>query len=93
MDFPFPCTKCSQSVCRRAYNMNLALGYTEEQFCLKCLADFHEQEIESMFDFIYSYIQSRDCFKKEWIKMQDKSECPLPNSCVINKCFRKTDNG
>lgn len=87
MEFPFPCTKCGKSICRRAYNINLALGYVEEQFCLICLSVMHNQNIESMFDFIYPYIQSRDCFKKEWIKMISKTECPLPDTCVINKCF------
>ena len=87
MDFPFPCQTCGKDVCRRAYNMNLALGYVEEQHCLNCLAKLHDQNMSSMFDFVYGYIQSRDCFKKEWMKMTDRSECPLPNSCVIKKCF------
>ena len=67
--------------------MNLALGYVEEQVCLICLSKMHSQDMDSMFDFVYGYIQSRDCFKKEWVKMKDKTECPLPTSCVINKCF------
>ena len=87
MEFPIPCPKCDQSICRRAYNMSLALGYAEEQYCLKCLSDRHSQDMNSMFDFVYGYIQSRDCFKKEWLKMKDRSECPLPDSCVIQKCF------
>lgn len=87
MQFPFPCPKCSQDVCRRAYTINLALGYVEEQFCLNCLSKMHNQDMDSMFDFIFGYIESRDCFKNEWIKMKAKTECPLPNSCVINKCF------
>ena len=87
MDFPFLCPKCGLDVCIRAYNINLALGYVDEQVCLSCLSKIHGQDMESMFDFIYDYIQSRDCFKKEWVKMKDKGECPLPNSCVIHKCF------
>lgn len=67
--------------------MNLALGYVEEQYCLNCLSKMHSQDMDSMFDFVHSYIQGRDCFKKEWIKMTQRSECPLPNSCVIHKCF------
>ena len=89
MEFPFPCPKCSKKICRRAYNINLALGFVDEQYCLNCLADLHDQTKESLFDFIYGYIQSRDCFKKEWVKMKDKSECPLPNACVVNKCFKE----
>lgn len=88
MEFPFPCPRCNQNICRRAYTMSLALGYAEEQYCLGCLAKMHDQDIESMFDFIYSYVQGRDCFKKEWMKMKEKIECPLPNNCVIGKCFK-----
>jgi len=69
--------------------MSLALGYVEEQFCLNCLSGMHSQNMESMFDFVYGYVQSRDCFKKEWVKMKDRSECPLPKSCVIGKCFKE----
>ena len=90
MDFPFPCLSCNQSICRRAYNINLALGYVDEQHCLLCLSKMHNQSIENLFDFIYGYIQSRDCFKNEWVKMKNKNECPLPESCVINKCFAKS---
>ena len=67
--------------------MSLALGYAEEQLCLNCLSKLHNQDMDSMFDFVYGYIQSRDCFKKEWVKMTEKTECPLPTSCVIKKCF------
>ena len=87
MEFPVPCLKCSKSICRRAYNINLALGYVDEQYCLMCLSVLQEQDIDTLFDFIYGYIQSRDCFKKEWSKMKHKSECPLPSNCVISKCF------
>ena len=87
MEFPFPCPKCGQDVCRRAYTINLALGYAEEQVCLICLSKMCNQDIGDLFDFVFGYIQSRDCFKKEWVKMKDKSECPLPNLCVIKKCF------
>ncbi len=87
MEFPFTCPKCGNNICRRAYNINLALGYVEEQLCLSCLSKLHDQSMDSLFDFIYPYIQSRDCFKKEWVKMITRDECPLPDSCVINKCF------
>jgi len=72
--------------------MSLALGYAEEEYCLSCLAKMHGYDLESMYDFIYGYVQGRDCFKKEWVKMKDKSECPLPDLCVINKCFSKTES-
>lgn len=69
--------------------MNLAIGYVEEQHCLSCLSKLHDQDMSSLFDFVYGYIQSRDCFKKEWVKMKNRTECPLPSSCVIEKCFCK----
>ena len=88
MEFPIKCPQCNKPICRRAYTMCLALGYAEEQYCLNCLGQMHDQDIESMFDFVYGYVQGRDCFKKEWVKMKNKSECPLPNTCVIGKCFK-----
>lgn len=88
MEFPFPCLKCKNPICRRAYNLNLALGYIEEQFCLNCLSETHNQTKEDLFDYIFDYIQSRNCFKKEWDKMTSKNECPLPDKCVIGKCFK-----
>lgn len=88
MKFPFPCIECGKSICRRAYNINLALGYVEEQYCLLCLACKHNQTPETLFNFVFDYIQSRDCFKKEWVKMQARNECPLPKECVINQCFK-----
>ena len=71
------------------FNMNLALGYTEEFYSLKTLAEKHDMSMEAMFDFSLDYIQSRECFRKEWDKMLNPSECPLANDCVIDKCFKK----
>jgi hypothetical protein len=85
-------TKCQQSsepICRRVYNMNLALGYTEEFYSLASLAQIHNKSQEEMFDFAFDYIESRDCFRKEWAKMTSREECPLENSCLIDKCFSK----
>lgn len=67
--------------------MNLALGYVDENYCLLCLSEMHDQLKGNMFDFVYGYVSSRDCFKKEWIKMKSKDECPLQNDCVVDKCF------
>ncbi len=83
--------KCSVSqrpVCRRAFNINLALGYTEEVYCLPSLAKIYSKSTEEMFDFAWDYIQARECFRKEWRKMQDPSECPLKEDCVFEKCFK-----
>ncbi len=63
------------------------MGYAEEQYCLPCLSEMHNQTIDELFDFIIDYVNSRGCFKKEWDKMKEKFECPLPCDCVIGKCF------
>ncbi len=68
--------------------MNLALGYSEEFFSLKSLAEKHEMSMEEMFDFALDYIEARECFRKEWAKMLDPSECPLKEDCVVGKCFQ-----
>ncbi len=81
------CSVTGMPICRRMFNMNLALGYTEEFYSLKALAEKHDMSMEAMFDFSLDYIQSRKCFRKEWAKMVSPSECPLANDCVIDKCF------
>lgn len=74
-------------LCRRAFNINLALGYTEEFYSLKALAEMHSMTLEELFDYAYAYIERRDCFIKEWKKMTESSECPLPEDCAIHRCF------
>lgn len=83
------CSITGMPVCRRMLNMNLALGYTEEFYSLSALAEKHDMSMEEMFDFALDYIQARECFRKEWVKMQDASECPLPNDCLIDRCFSR----
>lgn len=83
--------KCSDTglpVCRRMFNINLALGYTEEFYSLEALAKKHNKSLEDMFSFAFDYIKARECFRKEWVKMLDASECPLPDACVAGDCFK-----
>lgn len=82
------CAVTGLPVCRRMFNMNLALGYSEEFYALKALAEMHERSMEDMFAFAFDYVSARECFRKEWNKMQSKSECPLVNDCLINECFK-----
>lgn len=82
------CCKTGLPVCRRMYNMNLALGYIDEVYSLKALAKIYDKSIEEVFEFGYDYVQARACFKKEWSKMTCKDECPLPNDCLIGQCFK-----
>ena len=70
------------------FNMNLALGYSEEFYGLKALAQKHQKSIEEIFELGYDYVQARECFRKEWEKMSSRDECPLPNDCLIDTCFK-----
>ena len=81
------CSESSEPICRRVYNMNLALGYTEEFYSLATLASMHNRSLEEMYDFAYSYIEQRECFRKEWAKMTSIDECPLQDTCLAQKCF------
>lgn len=56
-------------LCRRALNINLALGYTEEFFAVQVLAQRFGKSMDEFFDFVRGYIDARDCFRKEWSKM------------------------
>ncbi len=69
------------------FNINLALGYTEDFYSLKALSEMHLRTMDAMFDFAFDYVRARECFRKEWLKMQDPAECPLPCDCVKEKCF------
>jgi hypothetical protein len=82
------CELSSKPVCRRMFNINLALGYVEEVYCLTELAGMHGQSTAEMFDFGYSYVQSRECFTKEWAKMTNPASCPLREECEFTKCFQ-----
>ena len=86
------CSKTGLPLCRRMFNMNLALGYSDEFYSLKALSEMHSRDPSEMFDLLYNYVQARECFSREWGKMKDKSECPIPNNtCQINKCFPDYD--
>ena len=71
------------------FNMNLALGYTEEFYSLKALAEKHSKTMEDLFELGYDYVQARECFRKEWVKMTHRDECPLPGDCLIEECFQE----
>lgn len=81
------CCKTGLPVCRRMFNMNLALGYSEEFYSLQALAKMHSRDEKDVFELAYGYVQARECFRKEWDKMKLREECPLPNDCQIEECF------
>ena len=82
------CIVTGMPVCRRMFNMNLALGYADEFYSLKALAEKHERSMEDMFEFAYDYVQARECFRKEWAKMVSVDECPLVDECLSKTCFK-----
>ena len=82
--------KCSVTglpICRRMFNINLALGYAEEFYSLKALSEMHGQGMEEMFEFGLDYVEARECFRKEWAKMKGPDECPLKEDCAFELCF------
>jgi hypothetical protein len=81
------CCNTGLAVCRRMFNMNLALGYSEEFYSLKALANMHSRDEKDIFELAYNYVQARECFRKEWDKMKSREECPLPDDCQIEECF------
>ncbi len=81
------CSVTGLAICRRMFNMNLALGYSEEFYSLEALSQMHDRELDEMFEFAYDYVEARECFRKEWAKMKHRDECPLPNKCSIDQCF------
>lgn len=81
------CINTGKPVCRRMFNMNLAMGYVEEVYILDELAKMHKQSREDLFAFAFDYVMSRDCFKKEWFKQDKPSSCPLIDECAFNKCY------
>jgi|SRR6516162_2091578 hypothetical protein len=84
---PKLCSKCGKAICLRKQVINLVLGNEEEMFCLVCLGADSGQEARQVLLTAKEYIKSRDCFKKEWIKYEDKSYCPDPKGCFLTDCF------
>jgi hypothetical protein len=65
--FEYTCDLCGTEYCERISVMNLALDITEEGFCLACLSkQYSELTPENFYHWIYSYIESRDCFLSPW---------------------------
>jgi hypothetical protein len=86
------CSKCNSALCVRKQVINLALGNVDDMFCLICLGKDSEREPEEVLEGIKTYILSRPCFKKEWVKYPDVSYCPEPESCFPGMCFQSNDS-
>ena len=83
------CSECGAPICQRAFTINLALGYDEEQLCLNCLALKHEKSPTEIFELGFHYVQNRDCFRKAWLRQTNPASCPLPETCVFKTCFNE----
>jgi hypothetical protein len=65
----------------------MALGNTDKIYCLPCLALRLDSKSEIILESMKDYINSRECFNKEWTKYKEESDCPEPKSCFPSQCF------
>jgi TusA-related sulfurtransferase len=82
------CNACLAKLCLREKLINLALGRTKIMYCLYCLAKQENTPPERLLAKIKSYILSRKCFQKEWIKYMSHSLDLRGIACPLN--FVKT---
>ena len=84
--------KCKESgadICKRVWIMNLALGFDEEFSSLSVLSRQFNKTEEEIYDFVLPYIESRDCFKKEWDKLDPQDSCKA--KCVACQLTNKAN--
>jgi len=84
---PACCHNCGGALCLRKQVVNLALGNTDELLCLVCLGRDSERDPVDVLENIMGYIDSRDCFRKEWARYCDRTFCPDPAGCFPDTCF------
>jgi hypothetical protein len=84
---PRYCSSCRAPLCLRKQVVNLALGNTDEMFCLVCLGAESSRSPQEVVANLTGYIMSRECFRKEWVRYKDVSYCPDPMNCCPNTCF------
>lgn len=87
---PTNCHRCGAALCLRKQVVNLALGNTDELSCLVCLGQDSQRPAVDVLENIMGYINSRECFSKEWVKYKDKTYCPDPVNCYPDTCFGGT---
>jgi hypothetical protein len=74
--FPYYCAQSDEPFCERVQILNLALGYTEDQYALSVLLALHGFDTpQALLAYLLPYIESRDCFKKPWHAL-DATLCP-----------------
>jgi len=84
---PSYCVKCGSPLCLRKQVINYVFGNTEEMFCLVCLAYVNGKEPKELLLAAKEYIQGRDCFRKTWVRYENRSYCPDPYGCFLDECF------
>jgi len=83
------CAQTGLPVCQRAYVINLALGYDQDFYIPRVLANENQESLQDFFSSMKNYIFSRECFKKTWLKMDNPETCPLKKDCAFSLCFEK----
>ena len=86
-DAPLTCHRCHSPLCLRKQVMNLALGNTEEMYCLQCIAADSQQAPDEVLTGLMHYINQRDCFRKEWLRYTTVDFCPDQAGCLPGTCF------
>lgn len=86
-NMPTQCQKCRAGLCLRKQVVNLALGFSEDMYCLGCLAADMGQEEGEILASAKAYILDRQCFAKSWKLYLTVDYCPQPDSCFPGLCF------
>ncbi|HEY9717812.1 MAG TPA: hypothetical protein V6C69_10110 [Trichormus sp.] len=89
-DAPTSCSQCGQALCVRKQVINLALGNTETMQCLVCLSAACGSTAAAMLDNTRGYVLERECFRKPWQRYRDRHDCPDPDGCIPDVCFKTT---
>jgi hypothetical protein len=87
---PGQCLRCGRKLCLRQQVLNLALGVDDELLCLPCLAADNGKAPADLLASLGPYVQSRQCFYKEWRKYASEAACPDPLGCLPKTCFSFT---
>ncbi len=87
----FLCDACDAPFCERVSLMNLALGHTEDAYCLTCLAREYDRSEADMAAFCRDYVRARECFLTPWQKI-DTHACPkrTDNTCYCHALVAAT---
>ena len=67
--------------------MNLAVGNTDELFCLECLGNESDRKAVEVLLTLKGYALGRECFAKEWRRYVVEDDCPDRLGCFPGECF------